>query len=167
VTRDEAAGVLVGRVLVREGGIADVGDGKGVTRFGQTPGWLDQFGFTPPRTPAEAEANYRTWLVRTRLIGVCDVPDAFADGVIDWAVHAGHPVSIRGLQRALGVMVDGVLGPETQAAIDACDRALIGRKVLASRVRSIGRLITDAPQKHARFAAGWLNRLADQIEALT
>lgn len=167
MTRDEAAGIVIERVLEREGGIADVGDGMGVTRFGQTAGWLAHFGLPVPTTPEEAMANYRTWLVRTRLIGVCDKADAFADGVIDWAVHAGHTVAIRGLQKALGIPVDGILGPETQAAIDASDRMVMGRKVIAARLRSLGRLITDAPGRHARYAAGWMNRLADQIEALT
>lgn len=167
LTRDEAAGVVIARVIEREGGIADVGDGKGVTSFGQTPGWLEQFGLPTPATVADAAANYRTWLVRTRLIGVCDHADSFADGVVDFAVHGGHQLAIRALQKALGVPADGILGPETQDAIDTCDRALMGRKVLASRLRAIGRLITDSPGRNARWAAGWMNRVADQIEALS
>lgn len=166
MTRDEAADVIIGRVLVREGGIADIGDGKGETRFGQTPGWLATFGFTAPKTQTDAAANYRTWLVRTRLIGVCDEPDAFADNTIDYAVHAGHPVAIRALQRALGIKADGIYGPETQEAVDQCDRGRSAKGVLGARMRDIGRLITDAPQKHARFAAGWLSRLAGQVETL-
>lgn len=165
LTRDEAAGVVIARVIEREGGIADVGDGKGVTSFGQTPAWLDSLGLPAPKTVEEAAANYRTWLVRTKLIGVCDEPDAFADGTVDWAVHAGHAVAIRALQKSLGVPADGILGPETQEAIDGCDRTLMGRKVVAARVRSLGRLIADRPT-NARYAAGWMNRLADQIEAL-
>lgn len=167
MTKDEVAGVVVARVIQREGGVADVGDGKGLTSFGQTPGWLMQFGLPAPRTPDEAIANYRTWLVRTRLIGVCDQADSLADGTIDFAVHSGHQVAIRGLQRALGIAVDGILGPETQAAVDRCDRALIGRRIVADRLRFLGRLITQAPQQNSRWAAGWMNRLADQIEALS
>lgn len=166
MTRDEAAAVILARVIAREGGIRDVGDGKGTTRFGQTPDWLHQWGFPAPTTVAEAGANYRTWLVRTRLIGVCDFPDALSDAVIDFAVHAGHPLVIRALQRALGVTADGIIGPETQEAIDQCDRALVARAVLAARIRYFGRLITDAPDRFARYAAGWMNRIAVQVESL-
>jgi len=86
--------------------------------------------------------------------------------VVDFAVHSGHQVAIRTLQKALGVDVDGVIGPETQAAIDGCDRAQIARHVIAGRLRFVGRLITDSPWSHGRFAAGWCARLAGQIEAL-
>ena len=166
VTRDEVAGVIVARVLHREGGIAQLEGESWVTRFGQTPAWLQQFGLPAPRTVGEAIANYRTWLVRTRLIGLCDQPDSLADGTIDFAVHSGHQIAIRGLQRALGIAVDGILGPETQAAIDRCDRALMGRRIVADRLRFLGRLITQAPQQNAKWAAGWCARVADQIEAL-
>lgn len=167
MSRESAVTEIVDRVIQREGWIADVGDGKGVTSFGQTPAWLQQFGFQAPKTKDDAAANYRTWLVRTRLIGLCDQADSLADGVVDFAVHSGHQVAIRGLQRALGVPVDGVLGPETQDAIDRCDRTVMGRRVLADRLRFLGRLITQSPQQNARWASGWCNRVADQIEALS
>jgi len=167
MTRDESAGVLIARVIAREGGIADVGDGKGVTAFGQTSAWLATFGLPEPASPEAAAANYSTWLVRTRLIGVCDQPDSFADVTIDFAVHSGHQVAIRALQKALGVGVDGVYGPETQAAVDTVDRARAARHVIGGRLRFVGRLITDAPGSHARYAAGWCARLAGQIEALS
>lgn len=166
MTRDQAADVVIAEVLRREGGIADIGDGKGTTAFGQTPGWLAAFGFESPTDRAVAAANYRTWLVRTRLIGLCDYPDTLADAVIDYAVHAGHPAAIKALQSALGLAPDGVLGPETQRAIDHCARRKVAASVVAARGRSFGRLITRAPEKHALYAAGWLSRLGEQIEAL-
>lgn len=166
MTRDEAAGVIIGRVIVREGGIGDAGDGEGITRFGQTPTWLLDFGFVPPETPEQAAANYRTWLARTRLIAVCDYPDSLADITIDFAVNSGHPAAIESLQRALGVRVDGILGPETRTAIDACDRYLTAGKLLAARLQFRGRIITTNPEKHAKQAKGWANRDAAQLLAL-
>ena len=165
MTRDEVAGLLIARVLTREGGVADVGDGKGITRWGQTPGWLDQFGLPTPTTKAEAEANYRTWLVRTGLMGLCDHADSLADATIDYAIHSGHRVAIRSLQSALGVAMDGIYGPETQAAVDVCERRWMAQRILGQRVRLLGRLITDLPAR-SKWAAGWLNRLGDQIETL-
>lgn len=166
MTRDEAAGVILERVLGAEGGIQDVGDGQGVTRFGQTPRWLATFGFAAPETRDQALMNYRTWLVRTRLIAVCDYPDVFAWAVIDWAVQSGHTVALRALQRALKIHVDGLMGPETEDAIANCDRHQVAIALIAANVRFEGRLVTDDPKQYARFAAGWANRNAQQIEAL-
>jgi lysozyme family protein len=172
MTRGDGAGWVIALVLGWEGDIKDVGDGQGVTRFGQTPRWLAQFGFEPPETRDQAVANYRTWLVRTGLIGLCDYPDTLALAVIDWAVHSGHVTAIRGLQRALDLPADGIYGPETQTAVDRLDSARGARSrrsvavhVLAARMRFVGRLVTDRPAD-ARFAAAWSNRLADQVERL-
>lgn len=159
--RDE----LIRRVLEREGGVADVGDGKGVTRWGQTPGWLKQFNLPVPTNPAEAAQNYATWLQVTRLdrlIG--DTADDLADIVIDWAVHAGHVTAIRMLQAAVGVSTDGVMGPATEAAVK--DRKAIARRVLAGRMEQVGGLISSQPDKYARYAKGWLRRIGDQVQRL-
>lgn len=166
MTRDEVAGVILERILTAEGGVANVGDGQGVTRFGQTPRWLATFGFPPPETSDQALANYRTWLVRTRLIAVCDEPDVFAWCVIDWAVQSGHVVAVRALQRALGIHIDGIIGPETEDAVLQCNRRRMAVALIAANVRFEGRLVTDDPKQYARFAAGWANRNAVQIEAL-
>lgn len=166
MTRDQAATVILERVLDHEGGVGQVDGESWITRFGQTPQWLKTFGFQSPETREDALANYKTWLVRTRLVGLCDVPDVLAMAVIDWAVNAGHPVAIQALQRALGVQADGILGPETQEAIDGCDRQKTAARVVAALVRFRGTLISGNPSRFARYAKGWAYRDADQIEAL-
>lgn len=160
--RDE----IVLRVLQREGGVADVGDGKGITRWGQTPGWLKQFNLPIPTNPTEAALNYASWLQQTRLdrlIG--DTADDLADIVIDFAVHAGHVTAIRMLQSSLGVTVDGVLGPATEAASKQ-DRRAVARRVIAGRMDQMGGLISSQPDKYARFAKGWLRRVGEQVQRL-
>ena len=164
--RDE----VIRRILEREGGIADVGDGKGITRFGQTPGWLEQFDLPMPTNEAEAADNYAAWLAITGLDAVIgDAPDALADFVIDFAVHSGHQPAIRALQIALGhLKVDGTVGPKTRAAIDVLDpvpgrRRCVAASVLAEEVRYQGRLIATQPERYARYAHGWANRNADKI----
>lgn len=164
-----AADVVIARVIRREGGIKDVGDGKGLTRFGQTPGWLAQFGLPAPDTPAQAATNYRAWLDLTGLIALCGEADVFVDAVIDWAVHSGHPRAIRSMQAAVQVRPDGVIGPVTRAAIDAlgtAGRRAAAAKVVADRVRHSGGLITADPAQYSRNAKGWANRQAEFIEAL-
>ena len=98
--RDE----IIRRILDREGGVADVGDGKGVTRWGQTPGWLSDFDLPTPTNEAEAAENYATWLRVTGLERLLQPrADALADTVIDLAVHSGHVTAIKSLQKAVGV----------------------------------------------------------------
>jgi lysozyme family protein len=153
-------------VIEREGGIGDAGDDEGVTRFGQTPEWLESFGFDQPETPDEAVANYRTWLVRTRLIEVCDYADSLADNVIDFAVNSGHPIAVRHLQAAIGLRGDGILGPETAHAVGNCNRPRAARRVLAARERFVSQLVHRNPAKYLKFAGAWGDRLAGLIEAL-
>lgn len=166
MTRDEAASEVVTQVLAYEGGIATLPGESFETRFGQTPAWLETFGLRPPKNAHEAVNNYRTWLVRTGLIGVCEYPDAFALSVIDWAVHAGHMPAIKALQTRLGIQPDGIFGPETQAAVDKAERTVMARRMVAARLRSLGKLIASKPERYGVYASGWSNRIADQIEKL-
>jgi lysozyme family protein len=159
------AASIIARVIAREGGIADGGDGMGITSFGQTSGWLEQFGLTAPHTPDEAAANYQLWLEKTGLLGLCAFDDILADATIDYAVNSGHRVAIRALQIRLGTGSDGVWGPQTQAAVDACNRHAMAAKVIASRVKLYGALIT-ADASRSQYAHGWMNRVGDQIERL-
>ena len=159
---------VIDRVLVREGGIADVGDGKGLTRFGQTPGWLADWGLTAPETADAARENYAAWMVKTGLDGVCDADVTLGAAVTDWAVNSGHQTAIKALQRSFGIAADGVIGPTTRHWLTMMTPAAARRITLfvhCARLEFVGRIITDEPEKHARYAAGWCNRLAKNLRA--
>lgn len=163
---DAAVTEIVGRILTREGGVVSLPGEGWVTRWGQTPPWLEHYGLPLPMTKADAGANYLAWLRKSGLIAVCDQADALADLTVDYAVLHGVHRAVLALQAGLGVPADGVMGPVTLAALAQADRASLARKVLADRMRATGRLITDRPAQYAQFAAGWLNRLASLTEAL-
>lgn len=152
------------RLLVREGGVADVGDGKGVTRWGQTPEWLQAFGLQAPASATEAKQNYERWAAKTNLERVCQDGDALAEHLLDFAVHSGEGTAIRALQRIVGVAADGALGPQTLRALALCDRSHVAHKLFAYRLRLAGKLL--AREENRRYAAGWLARLADLAELL-
>jgi lysozyme family protein len=159
-----ARNVLIALVIEREGGVADIGDGKGETRWGQTPGWLAQFDLPVPQTVEDAAKNYAAWLSITGLDAVIgDEPDHAADFLIDFAVHSDHRPAIKVLQRALGLVTDGVIGPKTRAAVERANRRWLAYAILAAENRYQGGLITDNPDKHARWARGWANRNADKL----
>lgn len=162
--RDE----LIARVMAREGGVADVGDGQGVTRWGQTPRWLSHFNLDIPTNAAEAADNYATWMAATRLDRLlADQVDALADAVVDLAVHSGHVTAIKALQRAVHVDDDGVIGPVTidAVAIDS-DRQAAAATVIAWRMEQQGHLIARRPDKYARYALGWARRNAEHVRNL-
>ena len=158
--------VIIQRILQREGGIANVGDGMGVTRWGQTPAWLEQFNLPVPLTSDDAATNYATWLRVTKLDAVVTVADVLADIVVDIAVMSSAPKAIKALQAVLGVPVDGVLGPQTLAALAAVDRRKAACGVIAWDVEFQGSLITLDPTR-ARFAKGWARRMAEHIRQLS
>lgn len=172
-----AADDLIARVITREGPPQDIGDGKGITRWGQTPGWLTQFHLPIPLTAAEAAANYKNWLEQTHLILVVGATaDDLADIVIDIAVMSSHEKGIKALQAALiyhqpthhpQVGVDGVLGPDTLAALAGADRDQLAREVIAWDMEYQGQIISLNPAKLARWAHGWARRLADHVRSLS
>jgi len=157
---------VIRRVLLREGGVSDVGDGKGETRWGQTPGWLSAHKLPVPQSQEDAALNYAQWITQTGLFHAALVDDALTDALIDYAVHAGEARAIRSLQSAIGARPDGVIGPQTRLAIEHMDRSKAAQQVIADRLKHMGVLITADPEMYARFAKGWLARVAGQVTSL-
>jgi lysozyme family protein len=160
--------LVLAAIAADEGGVKNVGDGKGVTYYGQTPEWLDTYGLPVPQSPQQAMSNWSVWLAKVQLDRiVLPTYDACAHIVIDYAVHSGSFRAIRALQSALRVKADGVMGPQTLAALAVANRSALGRLVIAAGLELEGRLITDRPDQYAKYAAGWANRRARMIRRLT
>lgn len=156
---------IIAKIISREGGVADVGDGKGVTRWGQTPRWLTDFNLPIPTDATEAAENYAEWLRVTGLEALISRGVLLADVVIDWAVHSGHVTAIKALQGVLGVTADGMIGPQTLTAIGNLHDTAV--RVMALRIEQQGQLISKAPAKYATYAHGWARRNADLLRGLT
>lgn len=89
-----------------------------------------------------------------------ELPHGVDAVMLDAAIHSGPAQAAKWLQRALGIVVDGNVGPATVAAAAAAGdaRALV-RAIMERRrafLRALGTFST--------FGKGWLRRLAD-IEA--
>lgn len=157
-------------IIRREGGYVDhPADRGGPTNWGITQGTLSAHrgrAVTAEEvralTRAEAMQIYRRrYVLQPRL---AEVPgERLRELLVDWGVHSGPIIAVRGLQQALGVAVDGIIGPVT---LTACHRASEGasyRKVLAARVRFLAGILQRLPGQRV-FAAGWYNRVAEFIE---
>lgn len=158
---------LITRIIMDEGGIKDVGDGKGETRWGQTPDWLKTWNLPSPNSVVEAKENYRLWMVRTGLIHLVATNDLFAWVTIDWAIHSGHLVAIEALQKLVRTEADGVYGRLTKRAVEENGnrRGHLAALMISERVKFLGRITRDNPRNVA-YISGWLNRVSRHIEQL-
>ena len=78
----------------------------------------------------------------------------------DAAINNGATPAAKFIQRALGVLDDGQIGPKTLAAIAACtDLKALCVKSLEKR-DAFFRAIVAAKPKQAKYLNGWLNRTA-------
>jgi len=149
-------------VLAKEGGFADdPADAGGATQMGITARTLAAWRGLPVTAQEvrnlsrdEAKEIYRAqyW----NLMRCEDLPRGVDLAVFDFGVNAGPGTAVKALQRAIGTMPDGAVGPFTLRAAQMTDaRALIGA-ICQARLefyRGLGGF--------ARFGKGWISRVED------
>jgi len=179
----EAVDRTLAKIIEREGVLFtdNPADRGGPTKFGITLARLSQWrrGKGLPVTTAEdvkaLEATEALAIYRRDYIadpGFDAIEDeALFDLVVDSGVNHGPGRAAMWLQEALGVRVDGQIGPVTKLAISRASASDIYRKMLYTRLRFYGRFIsrdrTDADRDGLpdamEFASGWLNRLSEFV----
>jgi lysozyme family protein len=123
---------------------------------------------------SEARAFYRhEFIVAPNFHLVAD--EHLRELLIDAGVNHGPRHPSKWVQWAAEVKQDGVLGPISIAAINACAPLELFLWVMSFRIRLYGRLVSTDPElKRARaaginlqaiFAEGWNNRAAEFLEA--
>lgn len=143
-------------------GIADAADGKkdgmaDLDRDGQPDIAIRDL--TPAHTELFYRANY--WLPARcdRVDSVCPL---IAIALFDGAVHHGPGRSVRQLQQALGILADGVPGPQTLRVLAAKTGRDGGRALLLGlleiRASYMLGIVRKDPSQWAN-AWGWVNRL--------
>ena len=140
-------------VFLHEGGyIDDPDDPGGATRFGisrRSHPDIDIANLTRRRA---SEIYRQQYWIRCR----CDdLPSPLATLVFDAAVNQGPEAAIRMLQRAVGAVVDGVIGPDTlvRARRLGRDRNTV-LNLAAERGYRYGRT-----RNFDRYGRGWMRRL--------
>lgn len=84
---------------------------------------------------------------------------------VDAGVNHGPRRAVKWLQRAVGAVQDGVLGPNTAQAVNRQDEICTALKFLSYRVKFYGHIVTRDPSQ-AVFAKGWNARAAKWLERL-
>jgi len=160
-------------VLDHEGGYAnESGDSGGPTNFGISEKFLcDEAGLLPSdadteiktMTKEQAAALYhKCWWDRYGYGALRN--QQLATKIFDMAVNMGAEQAHKLLQRSaneLGMKleVDGVLGPETLRAANACIPDMLINKLVSKQAAFYQQLAIDHP-KMRKFLTGWLERAA-------
>ena len=147
-------------LLSDEGGfVNDPSDSGGATNLGVTfKAWSAWIG--RPATEREIRALSPAvvapfYLAEYWTACSCDaLPAGLAYLIFDTAANEGPERARMFLQRVLGVVADGDIGPKTLLALRGCDPPTVIRGVCASREAHYRSLATVP-----RFGKGWLNRL--------
>ena len=84
-----------------------------------------------------------------------ELPAAIRYPLFDAAVNSGPTRAIKWLQQALRVNQDGVLGPQTMAAVQTFDASSLAAKMIGARLQ----FMTDLPTWGV-FGKGWARRVA-------
>ena len=148
------------QLIYNEGGYVDNPDDPGgATCWGITERVARANGYTGdmqslPLDTAKAIAKAQYWDPFQ-----CDQFDGrIGFQVLDAAYNGGHPA--QWLQQAAGATPDGVIGPQTIAAVKAVDPLLVIMRFLASRLQYLTALSTWSD-----FGRGWANRIAHNLVA--
>lgn len=88
------------------------------------------------------------------------LPGRLAIACADYGFNSGPATAVRDLQRCIGALPDGAVGPRTLEAVRAVDRDLALALALNERRRARLREIARRPGQ-GRFLRGWLNRVDD------
>lgn len=142
-------------VLEMEGGYTmDPDDPGGETNFGISKKSYPNLDIKHLSRQDAVEIYHRDFWVPCRC---ADLPRSWAISVFDCAVNQGTRVSIRLMQIALGVVVDGVIGEKTLAAAHGSTPRAV-KVSLAQRLTAYHRLMVEKP-KLEKFAIDWMFRV--------
>ncbi len=148
------------RLLGHEGGYAnDPRDPGGETIWGITRRVALANGYTGPMremTQAQAKAIYLPLYWNAARIDRLPIELRFH--VFDAAVNSGVGQANRWMQRAVGAVDDGVIGPETLGALATVPGAVVAARFTGHRLQFMASL-----QTWPAFGRGWANRIANNL----
>ena len=107
-------------------------------------------------TQAQAKAIYlaRYW----NAAHIDCLPDELRFHVFDAAVNSGVGQAVRWVQRAVGVVDDGVMGPQTIGALSAVPGTVVAARFNGHRLQFMTSLKT-----WPAFGRGWANPIANNL----
>ena len=141
-----------------------IGNEGGYVNNPKDPGGETKYGISKRGYPNEDIVDMT--LARAKVIYLLDywtpagcemVIDDLRFDLFDMAVNQGVKTAIRALQMVIGVTQDGIIGPDTLAAIYACHGNLIAR---FNGARLLHYTVLPGWEQ---FGRGWANRIANNL----
>lgn len=156
---------LIPFILEREGGFANVpGDFGGPTCKGVTLSTFRSF-FGADKTVEDLKNMTKKQWEYIFLKGFwekCRCGDIKNESVAyllcDFAWHSGTKTAVKKLQEIVGVTADGIVGPQTLAAINRSNGEKVFYRFFEARQRYLYSIIGGRPAS-AKFETGWMRRL--------
>lgn len=81
-----------------------------------------------------------------------------ANIIVDWAWASGPTTAIKKVQAIVGTDADGIVGPNTLAAINSANPRQLFDKIKEARLQFVENLAAQRP-KDKKFLQGWKNRI--------
>jgi lysozyme family protein len=118
-------------------------------------------------TTLDWEAAKRVYYKRYWLQGDCqDMPPRLAALHFDGCVNHGVGRQAKFLQKAVGAVADGDIGPATLALVNAQDEITLCNKVCAQREAFYRSIVANNPSQ-AKYLNGWLRRVHEMQAFVT
>ena len=148
-------------LITHEGGFSNhPNDPGGATMYGVTETVARAEGYTGPMQ--DLTLDFAKQVYRKRYWDACrcdQMPDPLRYPLFDAAVNSGPGQAIKWLQLAVGVKVDGAIGPVTQQAVNVLPAQVTRQKMVGARLRFMTNL-ANWPS----FSKGWARRIAAILE---
>lgn len=148
--------IAIERVLGHEGGYVNhPEDPGGETHWGITKRFAWEHGYRGQMKDLTREQAIAYYFIGFWAPLLCDVwPFALSFQLFDCAVHSGKVRAVRLMQKALGILDDGIIGRQTIQALRSCDVARTGELFLSLRESFLKSLPT-----WETFGNGWQARI--------
>ena len=156
---------LIGTAAQRKavGYTNDPHDNGGETKFGVAKNANKDLDIRNLDWDGAKEVYYRRYWIN----GSCDkLPGRIAVLHFDGCVNHGVGRANKFLQRALGVSVDGVIGPATIAEANSMDEFELCNSICDQRVQFYKDIVSNNPSQ-GRYLGGWLRRIDEMREFTT
>jgi len=163
---------MIKRLIDREGGYSNVpGDHGGCTKYGITLETLQQDRGRPDLSCQDlsqlsmteaADIYQRRYLDAPGFSHVANLP--LRELLFDSAVQHDPERPVMWLQAALGVTVDGDIGPKTLGVLGTADVLTVFAEVYRRRLGFYAQIVTHHASQ-LKFLEGWLNRMGNVLDA--
>lgn len=149
-------------LLGHEGAYADhPSDPGGRTMWGVTERVAREFGYAGDMRELPVDTAKQIYRAQYwDRVQADQLPEALRYPTFDAAVNSGVTQAVKWLQRAVGAVDDGRIGPETIRMANGSNPERAARRMLGRRLRFMTELST-----WQAFGRGWSKRIASLLEA--